>query len=238
MIVTKAFLSQPTVALAKALLGTFLVHDSPQGRTIGRIVETEAYLFRGDPACHAHRGMTKRNETMFGPAGHAYVYFIYGMYYCFNVVSGALGEGEAVLIRALEPVDGIELMQIRRNTDRVRNLCSGPGKLVLAMGIGGAHNGVSLRSGSLTLHRSDSFRSLYFERPIGRVITTTRVGISRGSELKLRFLEANNEHVSRPPAPEDRLVESSSRSPRAGSKKPGDKNSSARSQKRPKVRPC
>ena len=141
--VEQSFYGRHTVSVARDLLGYKLVHRSPEGMTAGLIVETEAYL-QGDPACHANRGMTPRNRPMFGPPGHAYVYFIYGLYFCFNVVSGPVGVGEAVLIRALEPQDGIELMQQRRGRTKISELCSGPAKLVQAMGIGRQHNNLDL----------------------------------------------------------------------------------------------
>ena len=133
-------LRNDTVAAAQALLGAVLWHKTDDGITAGRIVETEAYVF-GDPACHASRGMTLRNAVMFGSPGKAYIYFIYGMYHCFNVVTRPKGMGEAVLIRALEPLEGIELMQQRRKKHDVRHLCNGPCKLVIALGIQRDQNG-------------------------------------------------------------------------------------------------
>ena len=195
MIVTRDFFKRTTVGLSKALLGTYLLHDSEEGRTAGRIVETEAYLFRGDPACHAARGETKRNSAMFGPAGHCYIYLIYGMHYCFNVVSGKEKEGEAVLIRALEPVEGIELMKKRRGTDLLRNLCSGPAKLVEAMGIRHAANGSSLRTGPIRILTRDSYPPAHTRAP--QTVVTNRIGISSGAELPLRFYVKGSEFISR-----------------------------------------
>src|SRR5260370_33103893 len=116
------------------------MHLEEEETTLGRIVETEAYLWN-DPAAHAFVGKTKRNAVLFGPVGHAYVYFIYGMHYCVNVVTGREGAGEAVLIRALEPQRGIALMQQRRRTEKVTLLCNGPARLTEALGITVALNG-------------------------------------------------------------------------------------------------
>ena len=130
----QTFYDQETVSVARQLLGCFFMHEEMEGTTIGRIVETEAYV-ANDPASHSFRGKTPRNAVMFGLAGKAYVYFIYGMYYCVNVVTGREGVGKAVLLRALEPIAGIELMQQRRHTHTLWQLCSGPGKLTQAMHI-------------------------------------------------------------------------------------------------------
>jgi DNA-3-methyladenine glycosylase len=186
------FYARPTIAVARDLLGTVLVHETPAGLAAGRIVETEAYL-RDDPACHASRGMTPRNAPMFGPPGRAYIYFIYGMYHCFNVVTAPKGVGEAVLIRALEPVDGFSLMEKRRRTDDPRKLCSGPGKLVLALGITPDLNGASLLRGPLRILPPES----YPWEGARRIEVTTRVGISVAAELPLRFYLAGNPFISR-----------------------------------------
>ena len=184
MIVGQKFFNKPTVDLAKALLGKYLVF----GDLRGKIVETEAYLYRDDPGCHASRGLTPRNTPMFGPAGFTYVYFIYGMYYCLNIVGGKIGEGEAVLIRALEPIEGIEVMQKRRKTNKIENLCSGPGKLTQAFGITKEQNNLSLLTGDLQIHNSR-------ERP--EIAVSRRVGLSAGQELELRFFIKGNRFVSR-----------------------------------------
>lgn len=202
-----------TLTLSQRLLGCELVHDfrgdgSPEGRTAGIIVETEGYL-TGDPACHAYRRETKRNAAMFGPAGTLYVYQIYNHYNCINVVTGPAGVGEAVLIRALQPTDGIDLMAMRRNEafktgferyrnntidpntpDGFRNLCNGPGKLTIALGIDRqTHNGISLVSGSL-----------FITEPVltdFELVTTTRIGITQGVDLPYRYYVKGNRFVSR-----------------------------------------
>lgn len=190
-----------TLTLAQRLLGCTLVHQSPHGTTAGIIVETEAYL-TDDPACHAYRKKTKRNAAMFGPAGTVYVYQIYGMHYCVNIVSSEEGTGEAVLIRALEPTEGIELMEERRgygmssaegrmsNEKPIRHLCNGPAKLVKAMGISiEEHNGTSLLTGNLKIYPSVLKE---FE-----MVTTTRIGITQGADLPYRFYVTGSRFVSR-----------------------------------------
>ncbi|MDR0320015.1 MAG: DNA-3-methyladenine glycosylase [Treponema sp.] len=179
----KKFFNQPTFDLAQSLLGKCLVF----GGLRGIIVETEAYL-KDDPGCHASRGLTIRNAPMFGPAGQTYVYLIYGMYHCLNIVGGKKGEGEAVLIRALEPVDGIALMQRKRKTKKIENLCNGPGKLTQAFGITRKHNNLSLLEGPLYVYNSKL-------KP--EIVRTTRIGLSVGKELELRFFIKGNGFVSK-----------------------------------------
>ncbi len=200
--------SHNTLTLAQLLLGYELVHDSPEGRTAGIIVETEGYI-TGDPACHAYRRETKRNAAMFGPAGTLYVYQIYNHYNCINVVTGPAGVGEAVLIRALEPTDGIDLMEARRNEafkngferyrnntldaqtpDGFRNLCNGPGKLVIAMGISRHdHNFSSLTTGPISI-RGPVYHDV-------EMTTTTRIGIKFGADLPYRYYVKGNRFVSK-----------------------------------------
>ena len=185
-----------TLTLAQKLLGCELVSEQPEGRTAGIIVETEAYL-TDDPACHAYRRETARNAAMFGPAGTVYVYLIYGMYHCINVVSAAMGVGEAVLIRAVEPTEGVALMERRRmeksrNEKRfkVQELANGPAKLVQALGISlPEHNGSSLLTGSISIEYASVFD---FD-----IVTTTRIGITQGADLPYRFYIKGSRFVSR-----------------------------------------
>ncbi|MDD3654434.1 MAG: DNA-3-methyladenine glycosylase [Desulfotomaculaceae bacterium] len=186
-ILPRSFYARSTTEVAKELLGAYLFHISPEGATAGRIVETEAYI-QGDPACHAFRGMTPRNRVMFGPPGYAYVYFIYGMYYCFNIVTAPEGAGEAVLIRALEPVAGIPLMRLRRGRDSLPELCGGPAKLVQAMGITKEHNGADLTKVPLVVCRGERIED---------IVTTTRIGIREDSPLPLRFYLKDNPFISK-----------------------------------------
>ncbi|MEO6098567.1 MAG: DNA-3-methyladenine glycosylase [Fibrobacteria bacterium] len=195
-----SFYRRSTVEVARDLLGAVMFHHGPEGVTAGRIVETEAYLW-DDAACHASRGLTLRNAAMFGPPGRSYTYLIYGMYHCFNVVTAPRGKGEAVLIRALEPLAGLPLMAERRGTDKPKSLCSGPGKLVIAMGIAGLPNGTDLRTGPLAILPPES---LPWTEPSpdlkggagGSIKVTKRIGITKDADLPLRFLLDGNPYVS------------------------------------------
>ncbi|HUK15898.1 MAG TPA: DNA-3-methyladenine glycosylase [Bryobacteraceae bacterium] len=185
-ILRRAFYDRPTIEVARALLGKVLVH----GPTAGMIVETEAYLGGDDLAAHSARGITERTRVIFGPPGHAYVYFIYGMYECLNLVVEADGKPGCVLIRALEPVSGLEIMQQRRPAARKpEDLASGPGKLTLAMAITRAQNGADVTRGSLVV------REHLERRPI-EIQATPRIGITKCAELPLRFLIRGNRFVS------------------------------------------
>lgn len=187
----RSFFLRPTTIVAQDLLGRILVHDSPEGSTAGIVVETEAYL-RDDPASHSFRGPTPRNASMFGPPGRAYVYLVYGVHHCFNVVTAPAGIGEAVLVRALEPIEGLDLMRLRRGEVRDRDLCNGPGKLVQALGLGRPHDGVDLTRGAIVFHESKP-------RASGRaaIVRDVRVGITNGADLPLRFYLRESRFVSR-----------------------------------------
>jgi DNA-3-methyladenine glycosylase len=173
--------------VARDLIGCVVRH----GETAGRIVETESYHME-EPACHAFAGVTERTRTLYGEPGRAYVYFSYGVHSLLNAVAEAEGVGAAVLIRALEPVDGIELMRQRRGLERVEDLCSGPGKLTQALGIGLSLNGTSLVDGPIELLT----RERGTREP--RVVVGERVGITKAAELPWRFCDADSRHVSRP----------------------------------------
>jgi DNA-3-methyladenine glycosylase len=186
----RKFYLQPTVAVARALLGRVLIHDQPLGLTAGLIVETEAYL-ADDPGCHAYRGRTPRNDPMFGEPGSIYVYQIYGVHYCLNLVTQPEGVPEAVLIRALEPLAGLELMRRRRGRTRLKDLCSGPAKLTEALGIDLTHNRGDATRPPLWV-ASDARRD-------GEVAAGRRIGLGshQGAEAPLRFVLAASPFVSR-----------------------------------------
>jgi DNA-3-methyladenine glycosylase len=182
-----SFFTQDAVTLAQALLGCELIHATDSQVVAGIIVETEAYR-QDDQASHSFRGQTQRNSVMFGPAGHLYVYFTYGMHYCCNIVGGGQGSAEAVLLRALQPTQGLELMQKRRHTDSLHNLCSGPAKLVQALGLGPADNGVSVTTPRLHLRPRHT-------TPI--VIASPRIGIRQATDKPWRFFVAKNPHITK-----------------------------------------
>lgn len=188
MPLSHSFFLHPTEEVARSLLGCVLLHKTKKGIVSGKIVETEAYL-HNDSASHSFRGKTARNAVMFGPAGHAYIYFTYGMHYCFNVVTAPEGKGEAVLIRALEPLEGIELMKKRRGMTNIKQLCNGPAKLVQALGITKAYNGISLLKGPLRILSPEKKEQF-------SIVQTQRIGITAGKALPLRFFIKGNAFVS------------------------------------------
>jgi DNA-3-methyladenine glycosylase len=147
----RSFYARPVLQVARGLLGRLLVYDSARGRLSGRIVEVEAYRGADDPASHAYRGPTRRNAVMFGPPGHAYVYFTYGMHHCLNIVTGPEGRASAVLVRALEPEEGIEVMGEHRGIEVRERLARGPGCVTQALGLDRRHDGLDLVEGPLYL---------------------------------------------------------------------------------------
>ncbi len=184
----RAFYERETTMVARDLLGRVLTHETDEGELAGVIVETEAYG-PDDPANHAFRGPSERNRVMFGPPGHAYVYMIYGRNWCVNAVTGGEGVGEAVLIRALEPLAGIEQMRRNRGVEDARLLCRGPGNLCRALGIAGALNGADLTCGPLIIAGS---------APAGiEIAVSSRVGISLAADRPWRFHIAGSPFVSR-----------------------------------------
>ena len=188
----RSFYQQSTTDVARQLLGKILVRRHPDGDRMGRIVETEAYLGPHDLACHAAKGRTRRTEVMFGPAGHAYVYFIYGMYHMLNLVTEAKDYPAAVLLRAVEPLDGVALMKQRRRSETLGNLASGPGKLCQAFDIDGSLNGADL-CGKLLYIDDDG-------EPAPKLQSTARIGVEYAGQWKdkpLRFMVPDNEFVSK-----------------------------------------
>lgn len=182
---------QPTAGVARALLGCVLVKREQDGTVLaGRIVETEAYLPKGDEANHAHKGETPRNAPMFAQGGVLYVYRIYGIHHCANIVTEQEGKGCAVLLRALEPLEGVDVMMRRRNTHVLRELCSGPGKIARALALTTAHNMVSVCGEEVYVLGAGAV-------PDSEVLITPRIGVGKAAELPLRFAVRDNLHVSR-----------------------------------------
>jgi len=187
---TRAELPPRTHALARYLLGKLVVHDSVHGRLAGRIVETEAYPPR-DPACHAYVGETARNRSLFAAHGTCYVYFIYGTWFMLNVAAEDVGVGAGVLIRALEPVCGLESMRRLRGTERARDLTRGPGRVAQAFAIEARHDGLDLCApGALWLAHADAAR--------GVIARSVRIGITQAAEKPWRYFERGNVYVSGP----------------------------------------
>lgn len=177
-----AWFDRSAESLAPDLLGALLIHDAPEGRITGRIVEVEAYLGPEDLAAHSARGRTPRNEVMFGPPGHLYVYFVYGMHHCANVVCGPGAKPEAVLLRGVELVEGEELARTRRGSVSAARLASGPGNLAAAFGIDRRLNGADLLTGPIRLEPAGS--------PVPYV-RTARIGVAYAAEWAdrpLRFV--------------------------------------------------
>lgn len=186
---TQSFFARDPVIVARELVGKLLWRETPEGLAGGRIVETEAYLSSRDAACHATRGMTRKNETMFGPAGRAYVYMIHAKW-LLNAVTEEVGQGSAVLLRAIEPLEGVELMRLRRGKEDLRDLARGPARLCQALAVTKAEDGWDLTRG----------QGLWIAEPIAsyafRVLRSPRIGITRARHRLLRFFEADSPFVS------------------------------------------
>lgn len=194
MILPREFFERDTLTVARDLLGQVLVRETAEGVTRGVIVETEAYLGTRDDAAHSYRGKSERVRVQYGPAGCAYIYMIYGIHYCLNITSGAPGEPEVVLVRALEPTAGLALMEKRRGTVKLLQLCSGPGKLCRAFDIGAALYGADLcRKGPIYLEAGN--------KP-DAVASTKRIGIDYAvltRDMPWRFTAAGSKFLSRIP---------------------------------------
>jgi DNA-3-methyladenine glycosylase len=195
----RSFYGHSAAVVARRMLGHWLVRREASGWSGGLIVETEAYG-EGDPASHAYRGETVRNRAMFGPPGRAYVYFIYGNHWCFNAVCRPAGVAEAVLVRAIEPVWGLEFMRQRRPVARLRDLTSGPAKLCAALGLDRSHDQADLCGAEAEVRVAENPDRAAAVRRMGGVVVTTRVGLTRAEDAPLRFLLPGSEFVSRRPA--------------------------------------
>jgi DNA-3-methyladenine glycosylase len=185
----REFYNRPTLRVARELLGKHLVMQMDGLRVSGRIVETEAYIGFSDPASHAYKGKTPRNGVMFGDSGHAYVYLTYGIIHCLNFVTERNGYPAAVLIRALEPLEGIDLMKIRRRRDKLPDLTSCPGKLCQALDIDRRLNGADLCDNLIYVEERGE--------AVKRIARSSRIGIREGKDKKWRFFIKGNKFVSR-----------------------------------------
>ena len=193
----RAFYARDALEVAEDLIGCLFLRDGPEGRVGVRLVEVEAYRGSIDPGSHGYRGMTARTSVMFGPPGHLYVYFTYGMHWCANVVCGSVGQAAAVLLRAGEPVEGIEAMRARRPAiEDDRLLAAGPARLTQALGIDKGLNGASLLRGGTVWCAEDALTERYREAEVAR---TRRVGLTpgKGDDLPWRFMVPGNPYTSR-----------------------------------------
>jgi DNA-3-methyladenine glycosylase len=198
----RSFYLRPTLTVAKDLLGKYLIRKISNKFLIGKIVEVEAYLGKTDPASHAYRGKTKRNEVMFGQGGHLYVYFTYGMHFCANIVTEEVGKGCAVLLRAIEPIEGIKVMKENRKNKRrnglmekwsdgkLLNLTNGPAKLCEAFNIKREQNGTDLLQDKIYIAKGES-------HPRFQIGSSTRIGITNATDKKWRFFIKGNSYVSK-----------------------------------------
>jgi DNA-3-methyladenine glycosylase len=190
-ILRRDFFDRETEVVSRDLLGAVLECKTADGLASGIIVETEAYIGEHDAACHAAAGRTRRTEPLYGPPGIAYVYFIYGMHWCINTVTRAEGLPSAVLIRALEPLDGIPLMRLRRPKARSdRELTNGPGKLCAALGIDRRMNGLPLQRYPVVIRTGNPVKDVNVE-------ITARIGITQAADWPLRYVVRGNSFVSR-----------------------------------------
>ena len=194
---TKSFYARDALTVARELIGCVLVHHEAEGRTAVRLVETEAYRGQIDPGSHGYRGPTPRTRVMYGPPGRLYVYFTYGMHWCANIVCASVSVCEAVLLRAGEPVAGLELMRARRSTitdDRL--IAAGPARLAQAMGIAKEHNGAMLLRGGEFWCYEDDVSARYRAAEIAQ---TVRIGLAegKGEDLPWRFVVPGHPHASR-----------------------------------------
>lgn len=190
---TREFYQKDAVTVARELIGLTLVHETEEGITKGIIVETEAYMGPKDAAAHSYKGSPSgRTNVQYKKGGYAYIYLIYGMYYCMNIVTNEVNIPEAVLLRALNPTEGLDLMKKRRNTDKILNLCSGPGKLCKAMAIDKKNYGMDLCGDRLYLEKSENYG-------LKEVVASKRINIDYAGEARdylWRFTEENSKFVS------------------------------------------
>jgi DNA-3-methyladenine glycosylase len=205
----RSFYDPSAKVVAQRLLGHYLIRRTPEGFCGGPIVETEAYV-KEDPACHAFVGLTNRNRVMWGNPGHAYVYLIYGFYFCFNTVCRPQGQAEAVLVRAIEAKFGLDFMGQNRPVQHQTQLTSGPGKLCVAMRIDRSFDGADLCDANSPIFIAQNPQLRTFRRALGPMVTTTRIGLTQAADWPLRYYLEKSPFVSKKVKPQARPVTNSS----------------------------